>query len=743
MKPSLHSNPEPLEQRIAPATIVNPLSIGGTTQATFTDADGDVVTVRIAGSAGSVNFLDGGGNPVDDTDDIASAVITGASSNFTLTYSVDVGAGAGVVLMGDITSDKILRGIYSVPDSTGGSTFTLGSFKGVNFSADGGLVVDTIVGDAADVGLQLSGGLHKDAVITVRGDLDADIILGDGKDLIDGTLFVGGSGTAGSDLTINGTTGVNFSWVQRNQFQGAATFNGLFNGTINIDGNTNGVWTFNKDVAPVAVLHSDDFDNVIVNGHFSGLISTESSDVNMNVSGDLKSSARVQGSGGITLTVGGNVLPGASAVCDNGLTFTVGGNMSGTFVAGSSDLFGTVTGNVAAATLVSSSDASITVTGSVMKSTIEADNELFLDITGGVTDSDISSGHSDSLLTIDGSVKKSRFSGDTTGTIGSSITDTRFRASNFDDVSITVTGGLTRTIIETDNEIVVNATGTVANSRFISTTGGVSLTVGGNLLKTTAISSDDDISMNVTGNVLGGSFLTDDSQQTWTIGGNFQGLFMTGSGDLTMSVGGSVLKGSQFLQGDNMLFSVGRDFDAIVIADDFELQVGGHVASGTRITVNEIRDQGDADTIGFSVGGDFGGVLNTGTFDPNSDGTAGQTHVLVAGNVTKTARFNIGDIAGTSADDTYSFGGAFLGRLAIGGDLDVDLDFAGAVARIIVGGAIQDTIAVTGKLTQLVAGGSLFTVTTPGTAGDFVDHLGVITGNVTATGGFVSVLPGV
>src|SRR4029434_8017839 len=157
---------ELLEQRIAPATIVNPLSIGGTTTATFTDSDGDIVTVRIAGSAGSVNFTDAGGNAVDDGDNIASVEITGASTNFTLTYSVDV-AGAGGVQMGDITSNKIIRGIYSVRDSAAASPFFLGSFKGVNFSADGGLAVDNIIGDATDVGLQLSGGLHKDAILTI------------------------------------------------------------------------------------------------------------------------------------------------------------------------------------------------------------------------------------------------------------------------------------------------------------------------------------------------------------------------------------------------------------------------------------------------------------------------------------------------------------------------------------------------------------------------------------------------
>lgn len=730
---------EILEDRIAPATITNPLSIGDTTLATFTDADGDIVTVRIAGKAGSVSFFDAGGNSVDDGEDIASVEITGASSDFTLTYSVDVVAG-GVVQMGNITSNKIIRGIYSVPDSAVSSTFNLGSFKGINFSAGGGLAVDNIVGDASDLGLELTGGLHKDATLAIRSNVDADLKFGNSsKDVINGTLIVGGTGTLGSDLTVAGKVGTNFGWVQDGAFNGAVTFNGAFNGTIDIDGNTNGAWNFEKGVGPQANLHSDGWTDLNVTGHFAGLISSESSSVIMDVSGDLKSTARIQASGGYSLAIGGNVLPGATAMCDDGATFTVDGNMSGTFAAGSGDFVGTVGGSVKGATIIGSSDISMTVAGSVLNSTIQADNELFLDINGGVTNSDISNGHGTSTLTIDGAIKNSRFDGGTTGTIGGSITDSRFRASEQNDITLTIGGDVARSLIETDNEIVLNATGTVSNSRIIATTGGVSLTVAGNLVKTTAVSSDDDIQLDVDGNV-DGTFLTDDSSQTWTIGGNFRGVFDTGSGDLTMSVGGSVLKGSQFLQGDDLLLSVDGDFDAIVFSDGLDLKVGGDVKSGTRITVNDISDDGDADLIGFAVGGDFAGVLNTSSFDASSDGTPNQTHELVGGNVTKTARFNIGDIAGTSATDTYSFGGAFLGRLAIAGDLDVDLNFAGAVARIIVGGAIRDTITIGGKLAELVAGGSLFDETSD-TAGNFVDQNGVVTGNLIANGGFKSVLP--
>ena len=831
MKTTRSHRVEPLEQRIAPATIVNPLSIGGTTQATFTDSDGDIVTVRIAGTAGSVDFFDAGAGPVNDGDDIATVNITGASANFTLTYSVDNGANAKIVQMGNITSDKVLFGIFSVPDSTGGSIFNLTSFKGVNFSAGGGLAVDDIVGDAADLGLELSGGLHKDATLLIRRTVDGDLVLGNGGDLIDGTMIVGGAGTAGSDLTVNGNTGINFSWVGNSSFAGAATFNGTFKGSVDIDGSTNGAWKFNKGVEAAATLHSDDWQNVAVTGAFAGLISSESSHVVMNVSGDLKSTAKIQSSGAYTLTIGGNVLAGATAVSDDGSSFTVGGNMSGTFIAGSSSFVGTVGKDVKGATIVGSFDASVTVGGSVINSTIEGDNELFLDITGSVSNSDLSSGHSDSIITIDGSVKNSRFSGettatiggsvsgsqfvsggdgnapsdsdisltvagsvikttvtggnvvflditggvansnigshgsaetlltidgdvkssqfhgDTTATIGGSVASSRFRASEFDNVSLTVggigAGHVTNTVIEADQSIRLNATGSISKSRFISTTGSVSLTTGGDLLKTTAIASDDDIILSITGNALDNTFLTDDDSQTWTIGGNFKGVFATGSGDLTMTVGGSVLKGSQFMEGDDLVFAVTKDFEAIVVADQLDLKVGGNVKSGTRITVNDVRDSGDADTIGFSVGGDFAGILNTRLFDPNSDAANGQTHVIVGGNVTKAALFNIIDIAGTSAGDTYSFTGDFQGRLAIGGNLDVDLTFLKAVRSIVIGGSVVglDTINIAGKLASLIVGGSLFDETTPGTAGNFVDENGVITGNLIATGGYTTVLP--
>ena len=154
----------------------------------------------------------------------------------------------------------------------------------------------------------------------------------------------------------------------------------------------------------------------------------------------------------------------------------------------------------------------------------------------------------------------------------------------------------------------------------------------------------------------------------------------------------------------------------------------------------KFADLGDVDLVGFSVGGSFAGILNATDFDASSSAVTGENHLLVGGKVTQSARFNIGDIASTSAADIYSFGDAFLGQLNIGGNLDVDLAFAGSVNRLTIGGAVLDTISVGGRL-NFLSSGSLFTPTTPGVDGNFVDGNGTVTGNLDTTNGFATVTP--
>lgn len=734
---------ESLEDRAVPA-IVNPLTIGGTTQATYTDANGDIVTVRIAGTTGTANFFDATNNPVDDGDDIGSVALTGVSPDFTLTYSVNAAGGDGMVAMGNITADRVLRGIYTVPDSTTASTFQLDSFQGVNFSAGGGLAVDTILGDANDLGLLLRGGLARGSTISIRGILDADLFFGDGPlDRTDGDVLMGALTPLTSHIEFRGPVGSTFSLLQQQGYLGTLRADGLFNGAVVVDGSVTEPWNFNAGVGALASFQASEWDEVNVTGSFAGRLASDGSEVELNVSGSLLPSAKINSDGQITLVVGGSVLRGATALADQGITFDIGGNMSGTFVAGSFELTGTITGTVTGAILMSSGDATVTVGGGVVRSTIAADNDLDLDVTGPIALSTISSGHSQISLAVTGNVTGSRFNGEMTASIiTGNVSRSLFLATNFDDISLTVTGNLFASRFSTDDEVSVDVGGSVTSSSFLSTTGDVTLSVGTDLLLSTLISADDQIILDVGRDALGNRLLADDNNSTVTIGRNFRGLFQGGSADLVMTVGGSVLPGSAFLDGDTFTFDVTGSFTGTVVGTSLDFQVGGNVGIVTRLLVRNVQDLGaDVDTVGFSVGGIFAGVLRAVDFDPNSDPTAGQTHVLVGGDVATTGRFIIQDIASTSQDDTYRFGGNFLGQLIIGGALDVDIEFAGNVNRVVIGGPVQDTITVAGRLIFLSAGGSLFAVTTPGFDGNFVDGQNIVTGNLDTTGGFVRVIP--
>jgi hypothetical protein len=152
-------------------------------------------------------------------------------------------------------------------------------------------------------------------------------------------------------------------------------------------------------------------------------------------------------------------------------------------------------------------------------------------------------------------------------------------------------------------------------------------------------------------------------------------------------------------------------------------------------------DDFNADTVGFRVGGTFAGVLNVLDFD--SDVVGGSA--LVAGDVSKSARFNIERRFGDTADEDFLFGGDFLGVLNIGGDIDVDLTFAGDVNQVVIGGLVGVTglaniIAVAGKL-KFLSSGSLFDEFTPGLTGFFENGAGSVNGPLITQGGFVTVTP--
>jgi hypothetical protein len=171
-----------------------------------------------------------------------------------------------------------------------------------------------------------------------------------------------------------------------------------------------------------------------------------------------------------------------------------------------------------------------------------------------------------------------------------------------------------------------------------------------------------------------------------------------------------------------------------------DLIVQQNVTSSARIQT-EFVDDFNADTFGFRVDGSFAGVLNAINFD--SDVVNGST--IVAGDVLRSARFNIAGTIGQTIDEDFSFGGDFLGVLNIGGDIDVDIAFDGDVNQVIIGGVVgvagvANSISVGGKL-KFLSSGSLFDETTPGKEGTFENGIGTVTATLTTQDGFVTVTP--
>lgn len=113
-----------LEQRLALA-ITTPLQIGGTTVGSFYDAPtgpanvGDLVTVSIEGTSGTVIF--NGGKGVADGTDIQTIEILNASPDFQMTFGATIVTSTavpygsdGVVNLGVITTANVIRGINTV-----------------------------------------------------------------------------------------------------------------------------------------------------------------------------------------------------------------------------------------------------------------------------------------------------------------------------------------------------------------------------------------------------------------------------------------------------------------------------------------------------------------------------------------------------------------------------------------------------------------------------------------------------
>jgi hypothetical protein len=190
-----------------------------------------------------------------------------------------------------------------------------------------------------------------------------------------------------------------------------------------------------------------------------------------------------------------------------------------------------------------------------------------------------------------------------------------------------------------------------------------------------------------------------------------------------------------------------------------DLAISGNVDSRTTIQTVELMTllddtaahivDGSADHLGFWVGGNFNGRLDTGilvtginmaTLTPDAAAT------LVAGTVSNSGLINVlgvnvgapFGIVGLGGADTLFFGKGMGGQLTVNA-LSSNLTVLGDASKITITSPIITTIDIAGKLAYLRTG-SLFDATSK-TTGDFEDGADNTTGSLVTTKGWLVVTP--
>lgn len=704
---------EALESRVLPAATIVGLPGAGATR-TFVDDDGDTVTVRVSGTTGTATFKDSEAVPgaVADGDDIGSVTITGASPDFTLTFSIDAdGAGADTVQMGNITSNRIIHGIYSVPLNVMGApvgSFTLGSFIGPGFSLHGGLSADDVVGNAADVGIDLSGSLGSTNTINFRDNVDADIRI---RGSLNGAIAFGGGGvTAGSAWQVDGAVGSTGAIRGNGDFMGTATFVGTFAGSATLDNVAEGNWTFKSSVLSSAHLLALGWFDVDALRDFGGQLVAYDRHLALSVGGSIGGYANiVADDGNIELTVTGSILSGARISGGYDVSATVGGNVSGTIAASDAltlDVTGALTNAVLASyadielsvgrgitnTKLTGSDITIDVAaGGITNSKLTASDMFSVDVTGNVTGTQMTSGSADSTLDISGNLVNSQLSSgsenltlNVKGNISNSLVQ-----SDESDISVAVGGSITGSKLASGEHITVTVGGGVTDSTLISDSE-VTLNVKGSVTRST-VSGTDTVAISVTGNVSFSTLLALDTDMTVTVGGSMANCVVNGS-EITLDITGSLTNTSVTVdEGDDLEVTTGLDVigcsftvdDDGVTLDVGRDLIGTDVSATGAVTVTVSRNMTSShltsqyDEVSLDVTGNM--------TSSSAIATSGDITATVGGNFTNSSLTAYSDIeldvtgnaSGTltsySSDLKLDVGGTFSGKAVIADDITAHL----------------------------------------------------------------------
>lgn len=592
---------EVLESRIAPAVLTPGVS-------TYTDGNGDVVKIQVAGKFTSVDFLDAAQHDVlTNGGDIASVVVTGAGPDFALTFADTSSAGDGVIELGTISGPSgarlpLIKGISTIA-ADGAATFHLGGFIGAGFSPNGGLnLLGDVTGSAAaGSGLDVKT-IGASNMVTLRDGIAAGATVKLGN--------VAGSFSAGT--AVDGTLDV-----------------ANVTGTLLL-GEVSGKVTITNSLAGRLVVADTAVDS---NGDFTGLIEVKKS---------IALTTRIQATAGLNLEVDGN----ASGIIEtNGdLVLAVGANLANATITVGEDL--TLTVGKALQT------TTITVQGDIL-----APSKIAKDVTGSII-----TGGRGVELDIDGSLIKTRLSSgidEGTVTVGRKITNSRLFAGR--DLTVSAgKGGINGSEILPDGTLTLQVTGAIRGSQIGSKSDSLEAIVTASAINSQFMAADEG-KLTVGKNLLSSRFVSGSDATIHVTGQVASSRFVSGS-DLTMDVGAAIRK-SKLLPANGLDLQVGYSLlgSTVQTSDgDAFLTIGGGLAgttvdSGENLSIdmksvpiaNTVTIRATEDVAIRMTGDIASNIFTGGNVAITTDGAfAGILHA--GGNVD----FNVGSIAGIPTTST-------------------------------------------------------------------------------------------
>ncbi|MCK4283209.1 MAG: hypothetical protein KAX44_02745 [Candidatus Brocadiae bacterium] len=663
---------------------------------TFTDAQGDVITLELEGTAGraTVTADDSvvvNAGDVDNGEEITDIDITGATSDFQFAVSVDSsGLGAdGRVVLGEVTANSVISGLFTIEDVTSvpASVFEIESFIGVSFSAGGGLNVHVVSGDGAGNGVVLTRGLRSGTVINVENDFTGDVTIGR---VFAGAFNVGGTVNPGQ-WTVPAVSRSGFLGVG-GDFDADVTVRGSFAGVATIADDASGSWIITGNLAAGGVMQAREWDDLQINGHLLGQIAavndladTDGDGITLDVGGVMGRQARVISNDEITLDIGSSVLPGALASSDGYLEATVGGGFRGEFYA-YYEVAVDVGGSMRGAHLESASYITATIGGGVVASQLLAGDDLSVTLGGSISGSILFSADDDINLDVGGNVSASRLitGQGVTGQIG---------------------GAVLNSVIEgSEDDICLDIAGNVVGSTITGGSEEVSAVIGGSVIRSTITSTESEVCLDITGNLISSRLIAGSEDVSVTVGGNVVGSRIEAATYVSMDVGGNMVRSSVYSDSGSACIDIdGSMVDSRVDSGSEEVTVtiGGHMIRShvtTPISGASVEIDGNMvnSTIfaGDEVSVDIAGDLRNSTIGAGTSElilTVGGN--MVASTASSTDDGATVDIAGhflgstiwAEEDSEVTIGGRFGSTIQIV-DGNLTLDIGGDVA---VGGAVS------------------------------------------------------